>query len=131
MATLTKERLERARASTQFKDGKFHNTAEISLSLKGPTLPVIGEFIFGGSARRPPAPLPIESPLEAWATAPASSSLRVTWLGHSTMLLEIDGLPVLTVRFLGRRPSPFSFAAPRRFHPVPVTIEQLPPLDAV
>jgi L-ascorbate metabolism protein UlaG (beta-lactamase superfamily) len=131
MATLTHQRLERARASKQFKDGRFHNTAEVSLSLKGPSLPVIGEFIFGGNARRPPAPLPVESPLESWATPPAPKSLRVTWLGHSTMLLEIDGKRVLTDPVFGQRASPVSFAGARRFHPVPVTIEQLPPLDAV
>jgi L-ascorbate metabolism protein UlaG (beta-lactamase superfamily) len=131
MATLTHRRLERARASRQFRDGKFHNTAEISPSLKGPSLPIIGEFIFGGSSRRPPAPLPIESPLEDWTKAPPSSGLRVTWLGHSTMLLEIDGRRVLTDPVFGPRASPVSFAGARRFHPAPVKIEQLPPLDAI
>jgi L-ascorbate metabolism protein UlaG (beta-lactamase superfamily) len=57
--------------------------------------------------------------------------LRVTWLGHSTMVLEIDGLRVLTDPVFGQRASPVSFAGARRFHPVPVTIEQLPQLDAV
>jgi len=55
----------------------------------------------------------------------------VTWLGHSTTLLEIDGLRVLTDPVWGERVSPVSFAGPRRFHPTPVSIENLPPLDAV
>jgi L-ascorbate metabolism protein UlaG (beta-lactamase superfamily) len=131
MATLTGQRLERALASRHYKDGKFHNTAEVSPNLKSPPLPIIGELIFGGSSRRPPAPLPVESPLEAWARVPSASDLRVTWLGHSTMLLEIDGRRVLTDPVFGNRASPVSFAGARRFHPVPVKIEQLPPLDAV
>jgi L-ascorbate metabolism protein UlaG (beta-lactamase superfamily) len=61
----------------------------------------------------------------------SSDGLRVTWLGHSTMLLELDGARVLTDPVFGERASPLGFAGPRRFHPVPATIAELPPLDAV
>jgi L-ascorbate metabolism protein UlaG (beta-lactamase superfamily) len=84
----------------------------------------------GGRARVPKAALPLESPLGVWAT-PVSSGLRITWLGHSTLLLESDGVRVLTDPVFGERASPFSFAGAKRFHPVPATIAQLPPLDAV
>jgi glutathione peroxidase len=47
------------------------------------------------------------------------------------MLLEIDGVRILTDPVFGLRASPVSFAGPKRFHPPPVTIEQLPALDAV
>ena len=98
--------------------------------LKGNPWPVMGEFFLGGKARVPKVPLPIESPLEAWR-APIASGLRITWLGHSTLLLESDGQRVLTDPVFGERASPFSFAGAKRFHPVPATIAQLPPLDAV
>jgi L-ascorbate metabolism protein UlaG (beta-lactamase superfamily) len=130
MALLTRLRRERALASRQYRDGTFHNTAPVSATLQGPTLPVMGEFFFGGKARVPRAPLPVESPLEAWAR-PVSSGLRVTWLGHSTMLLEVDRLRVLTDPVFAERASPVSFAGPRRFHRAPANIDQLPPLDAV
>jgi L-ascorbate metabolism protein UlaG (beta-lactamase superfamily) len=55
----------------------------------------------------------------------------VTWLGHSTTLLEIDGLRVLTDPVWGERASPVSFAGPRRFHRAPVAIDGLPRLDAI
>ncbi len=130
MPILTGLRRERAQSSKQFRDGRFHNPGGASPALKGPALPVIGEFIFGGRARRPAAPLPVESPLAAWARPP-SSGLRVTWLGHSTLLLEIDGVRVLTDPVFGPRASPVSFAGAKRFHAVPATIAELPPLDAV
>jgi L-ascorbate metabolism protein UlaG (beta-lactamase superfamily) len=47
------------------------------------------------------------------------------------MLLELDGLRVLTDPVWGDRASPASFAGPKRFAPVPVAISALPPLDAV
>ena len=57
--------------------------------------------------------------------------MRATWLGHSTVLLEIDGVRVLTDPVWGLRASPSQLAGPKRFQPVPVTLKQLPPIDAV
>lgn len=132
MALLQGLRLERARASRQFRDGTFHNTSGVGPAMQGGnSVSVLGEFFFGGSARRPRAALPIESPLEAWSRPVSSSGLRITWLGHSTLLLEIDGVRVLTDPVFAERASPVSFAGPRRFHAVPATVAQLPPLDAV
>lgn len=74
--------------------------------------------------------LPVERPHEGWSLRP-SSGLRVTWLGHSTVLLEMDGRRILTDPVFGERASPFRFAGPKRFHPVPARLSELPPLDAV
>jgi L-ascorbate metabolism protein UlaG (beta-lactamase superfamily) len=131
MVALHGPRLERAQASRQFRDGTFHNTSGLGTGLKGNPLPMFGEFFFGGRARAPHAALPVESPLAAWATPVSSSGLRVTWLGHSTLLLELDGMRVLTDPVFGERASPVSFAGAKRFHPAPVSIAELPPLDAV
>jgi L-ascorbate metabolism protein UlaG (beta-lactamase superfamily) len=98
--------------------------------LKGNPLPILGEYFFGGGQRTPPGLLPSESPLQAWSR-PAETGLRVTWLGHSTLLLELDGVRILTDPVWGQRASPASFAGPRRFQPAPVPISALPPLDAV
>jgi L-ascorbate metabolism protein UlaG (beta-lactamase superfamily) len=123
-------RLERARASQQYRDGSFHNTAPITARLEGGNGPILREFLFGGRKRKPPGVIPVDSPLAAWTT-PVDSGLRVTWLGHSTMLLEQDGVRVLTDPVFGTRLGPVSFAGPRRFHAPPVTVAQLPALDAV
>jgi L-ascorbate metabolism protein UlaG (beta-lactamase superfamily) len=124
-------RRERIQGSPRFHDGVFRNSAGVLPTLqKGSGLSTVGEFLFGGQRRTPPAQLPSEDPLPAWRR-PAASGLRATWLGHSTVLLEIDGHRVLTDPVWSERASPYSFAGPKRFQPVPVPIASLPPLDAV
>ncbi|MFL5320020.1 MAG: MBL fold metallo-hydrolase [Myxococcaceae bacterium] len=124
-------RLERMASSSRFKDGVFHNTKSVGAGLKkGSALSTMGEYFFGGESRSPAAPLPAENPLPSWSR-PADGGLRVTWLGHSTVLIEIDGYRVLTDPVWGQRASPYSFAGPKRFQPVPVAISALPKLDAV
>src|ERR1019366_7420158 len=126
-------RRERIVSSPQFRDGRFENTKPVDSALKhGQFWSTTREYFFGapGVERRPSRPLPVESPLPGWAVPPASG-LRVTWLGHSTTLLEIDGLRILTDPVWGERISPVTFVGPRRFHPAPVPIEHLPRLDAI
>jgi L-ascorbate metabolism protein UlaG (beta-lactamase superfamily) len=122
-------RRERSHASPQFADGHFHNTHRAS-SLPGPSLAVMGEFFFRRGNRKPPAPLPLDRPHETWGIAPASG-FRTTWLGHSTVLLELDGRRLLTDPVFAERISPFPLVGPRRFHPTPARLDELPPLDAV
>lgn len=124
-------RLERMKASPRFVDGAFVNTAPVAQGLKkGTAAPTIAEFLCGGQRRTPRAPLPTRSPLASWQRAP-ETGLRATWLGHSTVLLEIDGARVLTDPVWGERASPVAFAGPKRFQPVPVAVSDLPEVDAV
>jgi L-ascorbate metabolism protein UlaG (beta-lactamase superfamily) len=126
-------RRERVVSSPRFRNGRFENTEPVRSPMKpGQMGSTLREYFLGapGIERRPARPLPVENPLQAWAR-PSASGLRVTWLGHSTTLVEIDGVRVLTDPVWGPRVSPVSFAGPRRFHAPPVAIEQLPPLDAV
>ena len=127
-------RRERILSSPRFKDGRFHNTAPLASPMAhrplGERLSIVGEFFFGGAVRTPSMPLPVVSPLEAWARRD-ETGLRVTWLGHSTVLLEIDGVRVLTDPVWGERVSPVTWAGPRRFHRAPVSVAELPRLDAV
>lgn len=127
-------RRERMQGSPRFRDGTFHNTAPLRSPMEGQPagkqMSIASEFFFGGKKRLPPGVIPVESPLPTWAR-PVETGLRATWLGHSTVLLEIDGFRVLTDPVWGERVSPVSFAGPRRFHEAPVTIEQLPKVDVV
>lgn len=125
-------RKERIVASERFRDGKFRNTAPGV----GPGLAARDvwstshELILGQSARKPIGALPLVRPHATWTRAP-DTGLRATWLGHSTVLLELNGVRVLTDPVFGERTSPFSFAGPKRFHPVPAKVSELPPLDAI
>src|SRR5580704_1698544 len=125
-------RLERMQDSPRFAGGVFRNLQAILPGLRDPNVPMpsIGEFFCGGERRVPKAPLPALNPLQAWRRAPGSN-LRATWLGHSTVLIEIDGLRVLTDPVWGPRASPSRLAGPKRFQPVPVPLRALPPLDLV
>jgi L-ascorbate metabolism protein UlaG (beta-lactamase superfamily) len=66
----------------------------------------------------------------AFGTAPPSG-LRVTWFGHSAMLIEIDGKRVLTDPMWSERASPLSWLGPKRWYPPSIALESLPKLDAV
>lgn len=126
-------RLERMRASAQFRDGAFVNTyasTAATAASAGAWAGVLAESLRRDPARRPSRPLPARDPRAAWAR-PASTGLRATWLGHSTVLLEMDGVRILTDPVWAERASPLAFAGPRRFQPIPVDIASLPPLDAV
>ncbi|PXV56120.1 L-ascorbate metabolism protein UlaG, beta-lactamase superfamily [Dyella jiangningensis] len=123
-------RLERMQASPQYGGEGFINTYRSSAPRIEDERPSLVDFIFRGEGRTPSKPLPSLDPRPSW-TRPVETGLRATWLGHSTVLLEIDGVRVLTDPVWGERASPFSFMGPKRFQPVPVDIAALPPLDAV
>jgi L-ascorbate metabolism protein UlaG (beta-lactamase superfamily) len=125
-------RLERMKASPLWAGDSFRNMHPVLPGLRDASAPrpTLGEFLCAEGRRVPPGPLPSMNPLEAWQR-PAGSGLRATWLGHSTVLIEIDGLRVLTDPVWGPRASPSRLAGPKRFQPVPVPLHALPPLDLV
>ncbi len=63
--------------------------------------------------------------------APVTEGLHITWHGHATALVELDGARVLLDPVWSDRVSPSRLVGPRRLHRPPQPIEQLPPVDAV
>ncbi len=126
------ERLERMRASSLWVGGRFQNVHPVLSGLRDPAVPMpsVTEFMCGGERRTPQKPLPSVDPLDAWRRKP-QSGLRVTWLGHSTILIELDGVRILTDPVWGPRASPSALLGPRRFQPVPVALHDMPPVDMV
>lgn len=126
------ERLERLRDLPLWDGERLRNIHPVLPGLRDPNAqrPTLREFLCGDDGRTPPQPLPSHDPREAWLRKPASG-LRATWLGHSTVLLEIDGWRVLTDPVWGQRASPFALLGPKRFQPVPVGLRDLPEVDAV
>ncbi len=125
-------RLERIRASPRWAGEQFRNLHPITPGLRDPnaSMPSLSDFLCGGERRVPRGPLPSLNPLDAWRKTP-TSGLRATWLGHSTVLIEIDGLRILTDPVWGPRASPSRIAGPKRFQPVPVALRAMPPVDLV
>jgi L-ascorbate metabolism protein UlaG (beta-lactamase superfamily) len=122
-------RRERIASSPRWDGQRFRNTFPAPRGAPGVPMPKLSDFLCGGERRVPQQPLPAVNPLEAWRRD--HGGLRATWLGHSTVLLEIDGWRVLTDPVWGPRASPTRFAGPKRFQPVPIPMSELPPLDAV
>ena len=124
-------RQERIEASPEWNGRTFTNTRAVSPGLKpGVERPSLREILCGGERSVPTEPMPLRDPLPVWRREP-ESGLRLTRLGHSTLLIEIDGARFLTDPVWGERVSPLAFAGPKRFHPPPVVLDELPPLDAV
>jgi L-ascorbate metabolism protein UlaG (beta-lactamase superfamily) len=123
------ERLTRASRSLQWHESRFGNPLP---RVDSTMLKTLVAFAFGGSAYRvPSASLPVQTRHRADYHNPPTSGLRVTWLGHSTLLLEIDGAHVLIDPVWGERVSPFSFMGPKRFHAPPLAMSELPEVDVV
>lgn len=86
-----------------------------------------------GRAPNPePDDLPRAEPELAEPRVPAEADeLRVTWVGQATFLVQMPGLTLLTDPMFSDRASPFGWAGPRRFSPPGLTLDALPPIDAV
>src|SRR5467141_799797 len=125
-------RLERMRSSSLWTGEGFRNIHPVLPGLRDASArpPSLSEFLCGGERRVPSRELPSIDPHDVWSRAP-SSGLRATWLGHSTVLIEIDGQRVLTDPVWGRRASPSRLIGPKRFQPVPVPLRAMPPVDLV
>src|SRR5688572_7029362 len=94
-AAPTGERLARIHRSPNFRVGAFRNPDATSLATTGSTWQTIRQWLGGHEQRVPPGPIPIVALTAADFAQPPASGLRATWLGHSTVLVEIDGARIL------------------------------------
>ncbi len=119
-----------AARSPHYRDGVFVNAdpaSQFNLDREQQRL-LLREFFGGRTATRPSGPIPLATPRVIDHTA---SGLAVTWFGHATALLEIDGYRVLTDPVWSHRCSPSNVIGPERMHPPPLQLEALPAVDAV
>lgn len=110
-------------------DGGFRNPEPISHGSLGVALPFFARRAWATIAPRPnPAPLVAFRPVHGEG---AVGDPVVTWVGHSTLLVRMDGVTFLTDPIWSERASPLSFAGPKRRVPPGVPFEALPPVDFV
>ncbi|WP_195911127.1 MBL fold metallo-hydrolase [Streptomyces kaniharaensis] len=126
------EREERVRNSPQYRDGVFHNAP--STLARATTTPdfdrdTVRRMLFQREGRVPAHPVPTVRP--AGGPRPAAEGVEITWYGHASALVEIEGSRVLLDPIWSERCSPAAHVGPKRLHPVPVELEELPQVDAV
>ncbi len=130
-APMTGARLERAKANPQYHDGRFVNLQPETPSGFGSLFGYMVRQFSGDEVRVPPAPLPVlQVDPAALAAAPPARGLRAFWIGHASVYVEIDGLRLLLDPVFAERVSPISIG-PKRFHPPPIALADLPKIDAV
>jgi L-ascorbate metabolism protein UlaG (beta-lactamase superfamily) len=122
------ERLRRLEASPNWTPDGFRNPVPARMSTWG----ALKESLFSDVGQtEPEAALPVHRVDPAMFDTPPASGLRVTWLGHSTLLIEIEGRRFLTDPVWGERASPLSWLGPKRWYPPLIKLKDLPKLDAV
>lgn len=86
---------------------------------------------FGGGRDR--WPKSVQSPFQPAKPDPrvGGDDLRVTMVGHATMLVQVAGLNILTDPVWSDRASPFAFAGPKRVVAPGIAFDDLPPIDLV
>ena len=120
-------RLARAQHSPQWRDGRFRNPEPMWNDMRG----ALTEAFRTNPADAPRSPIPVLANAAAQYATPPRSGLRVTWYGHSSALVEIDGVTLLTDPIWSERSSPVSWAGPVRWHAPAVPLRSLPHVDAV
>jgi L-ascorbate metabolism protein UlaG (beta-lactamase superfamily) len=126
------ERAIRIQRSPQFRGGAFQNPARSTHAV--PTTSGRGflrELLFGEQRRRPSGAVPVVTPAGADPVPASADALSVVWYGHSSALVEIEGCRVLVDPVWSDRCSPSTLVGPRRLHPPPVRLDELPSLDAI
>jgi len=116
---------------SQFNGKKYLNAIATSASPSNGYGRMLRQWLFGKEVRVPRRRLgPFTLDTTALAEPVPTDALRVTWLGHSSVLLEIDGKRFLTDPVWSRA-SPFGFAGPKRFFSMPLSLTSLPALDGI
>ena len=115
--------------SPQYRDGKFDDMGNALNMSFTDFFSTTWEFLFSKNQRTPDTELPVRQVDLSYFRSGGSGQLSVTWLGHSSLMINIDGYKVLADPVFEKRVSIFG---PTRFNgDVPVDIQQIPTVDAV
>jgi L-ascorbate metabolism protein UlaG (beta-lactamase superfamily) len=108
--------------SPQWRQGRFHNPQPLWNDYLGGLASILNRDVNS----TPKEGLPVRRPTSETLATDSASGLRATWLGHSTVYLEIEGVRVLTDPVWSKRASPFRWAGPKRFYAPLIELEDLP-----
>jgi len=133
MTETQKEREALIQSSPQSQNGTFVNPNGVSSKLfSQETWEVAKDYIFTKRiAPKPIVDLPIHRLHPGQWKNQQVEQFSFSWLGHSSILISMENQRILVDPVLEERASPFSWVGPKRFHPSPVTAEELPDIDVV
>lgn len=118
--------------SPQHHGGRFRNAIATPTTTLGfvASMRLMWNFLFNKPPHtEPSAPLPVLPLTRAQLLAAPDRSLYR--LGHSTVLMKLGGAFWLTDPVFSTRASPFRFFGPKRFHALPIALDELPPIAGV
>lgn len=113
--------------SSSYRNRRFHNSESATAVGPASGASLLYTAFTRRGVGRPSGSVPVvksQPPAEA-------GELAVTWYGHATALVEVDGYRVLTDPVWSERVSPSRSVGPTRLHPVPISLARLPQVDAV
>ncbi|MDF2431789.1 MAG: hypothetical protein JWP44_1420 [Mucilaginibacter sp.] len=113
------------------KGKKFQNPIPTDEAGFARLIPILKEYTKNKAENTPKHTLGPFKTDTAVYQKPPESGLRVTLIGHSSLLIEIDGKRILTDPVWSDRVSFSKFFGPRRFYQPPIALNDLPPLDAI
>ena len=113
------------------RDGRFQNPVPTHVGGFSTIFKLLPLYLTNKEERVPLKPLgPFRTDARVYASPP-ESGLRVSWFGHSSMLLEIDGARLLIDPVWDERAAPAGWAGPKRFFAPTLTLEEMPEIEAV
>ena len=130
-AASTGQALDRIQASPHYQEGKFVNGIETSMDMGVKAMAkTLQEFVTAKNVR-PNRPLPTRFDQAAFLSSVEKDQVRVTWFGHSAILLEIEGQRLLLDPMLGPAASPVPFFAKRFPYQTPINLDPFTDIDAI
>ncbi|MBU1099497.1 MAG: MBL fold metallo-hydrolase [Bacteroidetes bacterium] len=122
-------KLSKIEKSSNFRDGKFQNKVAWEQPGIGSMLSTMWDFIFMGNDRSPGDSLPIMKVDLTEFNRKDGNQLNSTWLGHSSLMINIDGYKILTDPVFEKS---MTFFGPSRYNgEIPLDINELEQIDVV
>ncbi|MBC8214987.1 MAG: MBL fold metallo-hydrolase [Candidatus Marinimicrobia bacterium] len=126
----TKKQIEEYAKLEYFKNGKFINLNPSPMDIN--YWKMIKEWTKNAPNRNPSNDIIVEKIDSTTIENHNADITQLTWFGHSTFLLEIDGKKILIDPMLSKTLSPISFLGAKRYsNNIPIEAENLPFIDAV
>jgi L-ascorbate metabolism protein UlaG (beta-lactamase superfamily) len=121
--------MEKIESSSNYIDGTFRNKIEWEQPGIFDWLGTLSDFLFMDNDRKPKVKLPFQMVDFSKFTDTFENQINVTWIGHSSILLNIDGYRIVIDPLFERK---HTFIGPSRYNgKVPLNINDIPAVDLV